>query len=115
MRPEFVTQEDLERWNDRIKNDPGIPEGFGETEKELEVLYAGIWIYEQLTELECPETDIQKIQYIAGHLSRDNDTWTVAQQAVDIYKTALNDITSQLTTSELDDYDNLYEDDSDLN
>lgn len=114
MRPSFVTQEDLTRWDEKISNDPHLPKDFGQTPKEREVLYAGCWLYEQLTELECPEADISKIQYIAGRLSFENDPWDVVQQAFAIYKTSLDEITADLVPSELDDYDNLY-DDEDLN
>lgn len=114
MRPSFVTQEDLTRWDKKISNDPHLPKDFGQNEKEREVLYAGCWLYEQLIELECPETDIGKIQYIAGRLSFTNDAWDVHQQAFAIYKTSLDEVTADLVPSELDDYDNLY-DDEDLN
>lgn len=114
MRPSFVTKEDIERWDKGISEDKYLPEGFGQNPKEREVLYAGAWLHEQLVELDCSDADIEKIQYIAGSLSVHNDPWEVSQQALNIYQKALDELTSQLTVSELDDYDNQY-DDEDLN
>ena len=115
MRPTFVTQNDLDRWNKKIKEDHYLPKGFGDKLEEREVLYAGLWLLEQLQELECPDNEINKLLYVSGKLSYNQDTWEVHQLAYKLYKESLDEITEDLIPSELDDYDNLYEDDGKSN
>lgn len=101
MRPSSVTDKDIKRWDFNIENDEYLPKDFGDDPNEREVLYASLWLCEQLMDLDCPDDDIVKIQYTTGRLSVENDTWEVHQAALDIYKDSLDDLTSELTTDEL--------------
>jgi hypothetical protein len=86
MRPSSITKEDIERWDENIKSDQNLPEGFGKDPKEKEVCYAALWLYEQLAALNCEEENIFKLQYTAGRLSYFNDPWEVHQQVLSTYK-----------------------------
>ena len=77
-RPESVTNEDLLRWSEIIDNDPLIPQGLAENPIIREVCYAGQWLADRLTELNCPDHLIGRIMYTAGQLSFGQpDTWVV--------------------------------------
>lgn len=89
MRPEFVTPEDIKRWDESIESDPNMPEGFADEVKQREVCYAALWLYEQLANLKCEEENIFKLQYTAGRLSYYNDPWEVHLQVIETYKKAI--------------------------
>lgn len=90
MRPEFVTGEDIERWNDNIKKDITLPEAVAESVLVnpllREVMYAGLWLGEQLLELNCAPEKIVRLQFTAGHLSFGRDIWEVHQEILDDYR-----------------------------
>lgn len=86
MRPNFITQEDISRWDLNISSDQNLPKGFADDEKQREVCYAALWLYEQLSALGCDEENIFKLQYTAGRLSYYNDPWDVHQQVVEQFK-----------------------------
>lgn len=95
MRPNFITKEDIERWDDNINNDPNVPEGFADIPLQREVCYVGLWLFEQLSELGCEEENIFKLQHIVGHLSRDNDPWDVAMYTVEQFKEKISPIINE--------------------
>jgi hypothetical protein len=77
-RPNTVTNEDLSRWSEIIDNDPLMPKGLAENPIIREVCYAGQWLADKLTELECPGHLVGRIMYTAGQLSFGHpDTWEV--------------------------------------
>lgn len=77
-RPDSVTNEDLLRWSEKIDNDPLVPKGLAENPIVREVCYAGQWLADKLTELNCPDHLIGRIMYTAGQLSFGQpDTWAV--------------------------------------
>lgn len=86
MRPSSITQEDIKRWDENIASDQNLPEGFADDEKQREVCYAALWLFEKLAQLGCEEENIYKLQYTAGRLSYYNDPWEVHQQVVKTYK-----------------------------
>lgn len=85
-RPEFITNEDITRWSDNIDNDPNISVGLAQSALIREVCYAGLWLCEQLEELNCPEELILRIQYTAGKLSFGRDAWEVHIKMLEDYK-----------------------------
>lgn len=79
-RPEFVTNDDLARWSEKIDSDPLMSEGLGQNPIVREVCYAGQWINEQLTDLKCPDYIIGRIMYTAGAICFGRkDPWIIHQ------------------------------------
>lgn len=68
-RPDYVTYEDIERWQDLIDNDSTFPKEFKDEIILKEVCFAGLWLVEKLQALDCPDEIIARIQYTAGKLS----------------------------------------------
>lgn len=83
-RPEFVTNEDIIRWSERIDQD--LPEHMVNNAIIREVCYAGQWLVEQLSDLNCPEDIIARIQYTAGQMSFGREPWTVHQILLEAFQ-----------------------------
>jgi hypothetical protein len=82
-RPESVTNEDLLRWSETIDNDPLVDESLAQNPIIREVCYAGQWLADQLTKIECPDHLIGQMMYTAGAMCYGRkDPWIVHQ---DIY------------------------------
>lgn len=80
-RPTFVTNEDLSRWSEIIDNDPLIPSSMAQNPIIREVCYAGQWLADRLTELQCPDHLIGRMMYTAGQLCFGRpDPWEVHQE-----------------------------------
>jgi hypothetical protein len=84
-RPEFITYEDTVRWDEQIKHD-NIEEEIAEEPLLIEVIYAGLWLVEELIKLKCPQDYIIRIQYTAGAASFGRDPWELHQYYLDAYK-----------------------------
>jgi hypothetical protein len=84
-RPNFISHEDIVRWDDNLQNDPYLSPDILSQPIILELCYAGLWLTEELTELRCPDEYIVRIQYTAGKLSYGRDPWEVHQQLLDEY------------------------------
>ena len=84
-RPNFISQKDLDSWDIQIAADPELPSDFGDDPIQKEVLYCGLWLYEQLFTLGADKETIEKLQYTAGSLSYNNDPWNVHQITVASY------------------------------
>src|SRR5579864_8030821 len=83
-RPEHVTNEDLSRWSEKIDNDPLIPTYMAEQPHIREVCYAGQWLVEKLTELNCPDQLIGRMMYTAGQLCFGRkDPWLIHQEILE--------------------------------
>lgn len=85
-RPEFVLQEDLSRWDERIDSDPNLPPSLAANPIIREVCYAGQWLAEELEKLQCPDHLIVRIQHAAGGLSFGRDIWETHQMILTSYK-----------------------------
>lgn len=72
-RPDFVTNEDILRWSEKIDQD--LPPNLASDAIIREVCYAGQWLVEQLRELQVPEEIMARLQYTAGKLSFGRDPW----------------------------------------
>ena len=87
LRPDFVTQLDIARWDINIAQDISVSIlGVGTLPAFKEVIYAGLWIAEQLDQLGCNPLLITRIQYTAGQLSYSRDPWEVVQEVLKAYK-----------------------------
>jgi hypothetical protein len=85
-RPEFVTNEDLQRWSDKIDNDPLMSPALAQSPLIREVCLAGRWLNEKLIELDCPDHIIGCIMYTAGEICFGrSDPWKVHQDILDRY------------------------------
>lgn len=79
-RPESVTNEDIFRWSEKIDNDPLMDVALAQNPIIREVCYAGQWLADKLTELNCPDHIIGRIMYTAGGLCFGRkDPWKVHQ------------------------------------
>ncbi len=77
-RPNTVTNEDLDRWSEIIDNDPLVPTSMAQNPIIREVCYAGQWLADKLTELNCPDHLIGRMMYTAGRLCFGRkDPWEV--------------------------------------
>jgi hypothetical protein len=86
LRPNFVTEDDILRWDNIIDNDPFMPKPLADSPTIREVCYAGLWLWDELEKLECPEFVIVRIQEAAGRLSFGRDTWDVSAKMLESYK-----------------------------
>ena len=83
-RPESVTYEDISRWSEKIDNDPLMNTVLAQDPIIREVCYAGQWLVDRLTEIECPDHIIGRLMYTAGRLSFGRkDTWRVHQDLLE--------------------------------
>jgi hypothetical protein len=85
IRPEFVTNEIILKWDDILNNDPLMPKEFLQEPLIKEVCYAGLWLIEKLKDLECPDEIITKIQITAGKLSFGKNFWEVHEKILNDY------------------------------
>lgn len=80
MRPDFISQNDINKWLEVIKNDESIPKNlFVENEELLEVCLAGLWLCEELDKQSCPAEIMIRVQYTAAQLSYKKDPWEIHQ------------------------------------
>lgn len=84
-RPDFVTNEDIDRWSSIIEADPTFPKDYADQVILKEVCYAGLWLSESLQAIECPDEMIIRIQWTAGRLSFGRDVWEVHQKMFNDY------------------------------
>jgi len=83
-RPEYVTQEDIIRWDSII--DQELPAVVASNLLIKEVCYAGQWLGEQLKALDCSEEYIVRIVFTAGKLSFGRDPWDVSVTLLRAYE-----------------------------
>jgi len=86
MRPTFITQEHIIRWNELMQQDPLFPPALFKSSIILEVCYAGLYLQEELHKLQCPEELITRIQWHGGKLSFGRDPWEIHLQLLNDYK-----------------------------
>ena len=85
-RPNFISTEDFSRWDKNIDTDPNIHYQISIEPIIREVLYAGLWLIEELEKLSCPYEFIARIQFAAGKLCFGRDPWEVHQSMLEKYK-----------------------------
>lgn len=86
-RPSFITNEDIERWSKEIDENSQLPKEMIKSAVVREVCYAGLWLAEQLADLQCPDSLISRIQFSAGKSSfGKKDTWDIHQQFLQGYQ-----------------------------
>lgn len=84
-RPDFITDQDINRFRETIQEDPFAKE-FINVPLFVEVCYAGLWLAEELEKLNCPEELSVRIQFHAGQLSFGRDPWDVHQEILEGYR-----------------------------
>ena len=87
MRPEFITDADIVRWDEHIKNDVELQKVLTENQlKDLqEVLRASRWLAEEMTSRGISEFEIAGLQHTLGAHSFGADPWQVALSIRDVY------------------------------
>jgi hypothetical protein len=77
-RPNSVTTEDILRWDESIDNDPLMSPSMAQNPIVREVCYAGQWLVDRLTELDCPDHLIGRMMFTAGKICFGRkDPWEV--------------------------------------
>lgn len=85
-RPEFVTNEDIFRWSEKIDEDPNMSPVMAENPIIREVCYAGQWMAEKLTELNCPDHLIGRMMWTAGTICFGRkDPWVIHQEMLESF------------------------------
>lgn len=85
-RPEFVTDEDLARWNRCMDNDTNLPSFIRTIPIMQEVCYAGLWFAESLSDLNVSDERITALQFTAGRYAFGRDPWAAHQDLLEKYK-----------------------------
>jgi hypothetical protein len=86
MYNKYVTAEQIKQYDSNIDNDSQIPSSLKKNPTIREVCRAGLYLYEQLMQLHCPESLIVRIQWTAGKLSLHKDPWEVHAFILESYK-----------------------------
>ena len=85
-RPEYITYEDTSRWDEKINNDPNMSPAIRDNAIIREICYAGQWMAEKLTELDCPDHLIGQMMWTAGRLCFGRkDPWAIHQEVLNSY------------------------------
>lgn len=85
-RPKFISEEDIIRWTKNIETDQNIPKYVLKQDSIKEVCFAGLYLAEELTKLNCPEDLVFRIQYTAGKMSFGKDPWEVSIMILNKFK-----------------------------
>lgn len=85
-RPNFIKKEDIARWSNFIDSDPYMPKDLLLVPEFREVCYAGMWLIEELQNLQCPESIAVRIQWTAGKMSYKNEPWDIHMMILEDYK-----------------------------
>jgi hypothetical protein len=83
-RPDFISQQDLLRWNQQFIQEK-IASDILQQPILVELMYAGLWLVEQLQHHQCPDELIIRIQYTAGAASFGRDPWEIHQYYLNAY------------------------------
>ncbi len=90
-RPQFITPEQITQWDENINNDSllkgVVPQAFIGDAVMREVLYASLWLQEEMIKLGAVDTTIYASQLTLGKESFGADPWQVAQTLLDLYIT----------------------------
>ena len=90
-RPNFITQEDIDRWNKEIDNSPMMNKDLAKSAVIREVCFSGLWLAEKLENLGCPDSLITRIQFSAGKASFGKDSWDVHLKFLEDYENNILD------------------------
>lgn len=90
IRPDFITTEQITTWDLHLKQDQDLlgimPEELINQPEIKEVLYAGLWLVDQLRNFGQDEQTVMDIQYAHGRQSFGNDPWIIAKIFSNAYK-----------------------------
>jgi hypothetical protein len=68
MYNEYISNEQIKYYDSIIKQDKEISQNIKETPLILEVIRAGMFLYDRLKEVNCNPSKIEELQYQAGFL-----------------------------------------------
>lgn len=86
MRPNFITNDDIARWDSIIEQDEFCTPEMKASVIFKEVCYSGLWLSEELAKLQCPDSLITRMQYSAGKDSFGREPWEIVQKYLEEYK-----------------------------
>ncbi len=90
MRPKFITNEDIVRWDACIDTDTelkdSVGESFAKTPETREVLYTSLWMTEEMNKMKLDQLVIAASQNVLGKQSFGADSWQVAEVILDCFK-----------------------------
>ncbi len=101
MRPPFITDADIIRWNNDINQDQQLREELGgilaENHALREVLLASHWLAEELETLNVSEFVMSAALHVFGKNCYNADPWQVAQSTRAIYAEVMNKRENKIT------------------
>lgn len=88
MRPLFVTEQDITRWQNILDEDDSLPEIIKLSETIKEVCFAGLWLIEQVekSSVDVDDEMIRYLQFLGGKLSYGKDPWIIHQELLRQYE-----------------------------
>ena len=87
MYNKYISLEKLKKYDLIIDNDSDLSNSLKENPIIREVCRAGQYLFEELCNLQCPESIIVRIQWTAGKLSFGRDPWEIHNMLLEKYKT----------------------------
>ncbi len=89
MRPDFITDEDIARWDISIDNDTELTDvvgaDFAKNPVTREVLYTSLWMTEILNKMNLTPAIIAASQNVLGQQSFGADPWQVADVIINCF------------------------------
>ena len=86
MYNKYVTEEKIAQYDKNIDEDTYLPSSLKKNPNIREVCRAGLYLYEELEKLNCPDSLITRIQWTAGKLSFNKDPWEIHSSMIEEYK-----------------------------
>src|ERR1700722_2588926 len=88
LRPAFIKNEDLLRWDEQLAKDELTPADMKSSAIFKEIFYAGFYLLEKLKKLGCLDHIMVKIQYTRGSVCFGNQKgpWVVAEELLSAYQ-----------------------------
>lgn len=90
MRPSFIKQTDITRWQHELESDSTLPPVALHSSIIKEVCFAGLWLVEKLIDLDCPDDVNVELQTKAAKLSYGKNPWEVHQKVLSDYQKTTN-------------------------
>ncbi len=86
-RPSNITTRQITIWDDKLENDPLMPDLFKSNMMLKEIIYASYWLKDELIKLDCTDPIlIFQFVYTLGYNSFDRDPWDEAMVLLQSYQ-----------------------------
>ena len=97
-RPNTVTDEDIARWSEIINNEEELFK-LSSSEIMKELMFAGLWLEEELQARDCPEKLLGRIQIAAGKYAFGRDVWEACKEMLEMFIN--NELKFEIESAEL--------------